>query len=268
MMRPMHRMHRLETLALILALSAAAPADAEWQIDMQVHEDGGSAQAGRIYLDGDNLRLEMDDAAAGAIVYRGDGPTLLHVDPSSKTYVVMDRATAEQVGGEIESARRAMELQLAALPPEQRAALQRMMPTPPTSESRPDVEVVETDRTRRVDGHACRVRELRRGGEPTGELCVVDWKTAGIGRSDLRAFRDMARFRQELLRQAAGPFASALASQPFDAFEKLDGYPVESRNLGAHASRTTMSLPRKQDTDAGRYRAPEGYRQRSLMPGR
>lgn len=253
---------------LLLALGPTAPAGAEWKIAMRVTGEDGAEKPGRIYLDGDDLRLEVDAEPAVRVIFRGDGPALYHLDAASRTYTVMDRATAERVSEEWAAARRAMELQLAALPPEQRAALERMMPSPPAPAERPQLAVVETDRTRQVDGRSCRIRELRRDGEPSGELCVIDWDEAGISRTDLRAFRDMARFQQDLVREAAGPFASALASQPFDAFEELDGYPVESRTGSGPGGRTTMALPRKQETDPSRYRPPEDWTRRALVPAR
>ncbi|MGH0035534.1 MAG: hypothetical protein ACQGVK_10970 [Myxococcota bacterium] len=260
--------HPAAALFIVLALAlAAGPAGAEWLIEMQVTE-GGAERPGRIYLDGGNLRLELDDEPPARLIYREDGPSLIHLDSTDQTYLVLDRKAASQVNDELAAAKRAMETQMAALPPEQRAALERMMPGAPAASERPALQIVPTERTRQVDGRSCRVRELRRGGELTGELCVIDWKQAGIARRELRAFRDLARFQQDLVREAAGPYGAALASQPFDAFDGLDGYPVESRQLGGRGGRTRMGLPQERDTDPSRYRPPEGWRQRSLMPGR
>jgi hypothetical protein len=255
-------------LAAVLLAVPSGPADAEWLIEMQVTDDAGHERPGRIYLDGDDLRIEVDQDPPVQIIYSDDGPALIHLDPAARTYTVMDRELASQVSGEMQAARRAMEAQLAALPPEQRAALERMMPQPPAASERPKLEVVRTDRSRQVDGRTCRVRELRRGTEVTTELCVIDWKEAGIGRTQLRAFREMARFQQDLVREAAGPFAGALESQPFDAYEELDGYPVETRPLRGAEGYTRMGLPRKQETDPARYRPPEGWSRRALVPGR
>ena len=59
------------------------------------------------------------------MIFRDD--LFLMINHDDKTYTVIDEATLEQIGSRMSAAMTKMEAQLAQMPPEQRAMMEKMM---------------------------------------------------------------------------------------------------------------------------------------------
>jgi len=253
-------------LAALCALVPAASTSADWLIETRISGSDAVEHPGRIYLDGSNLRIEVDDKPPTRVIFLGSGPEMQVLDDERRKVAVLDGATLKHLSQQMSAAQKAVEARMASLPPEQRAALEAMMPKPSAPPAPLSLE--KTDRTRDLDGHTCRVRELRRGSEPAGEICVISWKEAGIDRSDLRAFRDLGKFQSEMTAGVAGPWTRKLSSQPYEVFDQLDGYPIATQQVRGEKVVATghLALPRKVPGDEGRYQAPEDWPHVAIGP--
>ncbi len=229
---------RAQGVVAAIAFAIAAPAaGAGVEIALERIDAGTAEAAGRLLVDGPRLRLEppaTGDDAPGGVIFRADRVLLWLLDPTARSALQLERAELEARARELGAARRELEARLATLPADQRAVLERMLGTRAPSPPSAPLELRATDRVDHVDGRRCRVRELTRGDEVAGSLCVVDWDEAGVARRELSVFRELARFQRGLLETAgiAAGFAGvdrALAAQPFEVFDALDGFPLESR---------------------------------------
>jgi hypothetical protein len=262
-----------------IALLAAAAAGADVVIETETRDprvprgSGAPIERGRIWIDGLRLRAETGSSAgAGVVIFLGggDGPRIWTLDPADRSYVEIDRETLGRVGERLARARREMEARMASLPPEQRAAVARMMgDRAPVSAP---LEAIDTGESDQVGERTCRRYRLVRGGESQGDVCVLSWKEAGVRRTQLRVFRELARFQRDVIESLGAAPGGQLGALPFEVFDQLDGFPLRTRRLqdGTAIRETTFRLVdgagRKGAGDA-RFALPADYRRRELLPG-
>ena len=110
-------------------------------------------------------RPTPDDCAStqpggASVIFKDD--VIYNVNPQDKTYIELDRASMKRMADQINPALKQMQEQLAKMPPEQRAQMEKMMggrmaglmnDAPP--------EIRKTDRAGKAAGHACTYVEVR-----------------------------------------------------------------------------------------------------------
>ena len=106
-------------LVMLIGGMTAMQADAGALMTMKTQTADGEAVTSTITVDSDRVR--MDDGKGGAAIYRGDRKEMLIVNPGDKSYVVFDKAAADELVAQVSPALQEMREQLAQLPPEQRA---------------------------------------------------------------------------------------------------------------------------------------------------
>jgi hypothetical protein len=236
--------------------------------------DSASPETGRIWIDGPRLRLESGERG-NAMIFRADQGVLWTLDPETRTYLHFDRETGKAIGEKVAAARREMEARMAQLPPEQRAMMEKMMSgqmpaalgTQTTEPQRP-LKTQDTGKTRNIDGKSCRVFALTRAGETQGDVCLAEWKTAGVKRNELAVFGEMAEFMRENLGQLGGAPAAMLAQQPYEIFGELGGFPLETRKLrnGEVTSQTRFVAIENSSPHRNLFQPPPGYTRRNAGP--
>ncbi len=264
-------------IAAIALMLAGWPASAGVEIATETRtpgSDSATPETGRIWIDGPKLRLESEERG-NAMIFRADRGVLWALDPETRSYLHFDRETGKAMGERVAAARREMETRMAQLPPEQRAMMEKMvsgqMPGAfgmQKSEPEPPLKMQETGKTRNIDGKSCRVFALTRAGETQGDVCLADWKTAGVKRSELAVFDELAVFMREFLQQLGGAPAAALSQQPFEVFGELAGFPLETRKLrnGEVTSRTRFVAVEKSSLHRNLFEPPPGYTRRGAGP--
>ena len=191
---------------------------------------------------------------------------------SDKTYMVLDKATMEQLGKQISEAMEQVKEQLAKLPPEQRAQMEQMMgiQTGRRRTVKWEVEAVDTGKSDKVEGRACRIWDVKRNGKLDDQLCVVPYSSLP-GKEDFQAaFRE---FRARCSRRWARicPSFAGMMSSEFSALAKVNGFPVRTRsyeNGRLAEDEQLVKVWREESIPASMFEVPAGYKQKKMpMPG-
>jgi hypothetical protein len=208
------------------------------------------------------VRVESADAGDVSMLYDAATHGFTVLDHGEKRYMRVDAQTAAAAGAAASDAMKAVEERLAALPPEQREALKKMMPKIEGAEA--TVPVVKADRTGQTDtvaGTACDLVQVTMDGKALGEACIA---AKGVGLSDgdqqtLRAmFDDMSRMASSVLGRGAR------SGQQFAA---LGGVPLRWREADTGRV-TTTRIDASAGLDATVFEIPAGYAERRLeIPG-
>lgn len=203
----------------------------------------------------------------GRVTLIKDG-TLYAIDDVDKSYVVVDKATLELLAKKIAVAMEEMKEQLAKLPPEQRAQMEEMVPGMSGKERTWTVEAIDTGKSDKVDGRACRVWDIRREGKLDDQWCVVPY-SALPGKENLSAvFANFARVFEEMAKSV--PMLSGMISNEFGAQATVNGFPVRSRpyeNGRLGDIEQLMRVWREEAIPASMFNVPAGYRQKQMSMG-
>ncbi len=274
------------------ALWTAAPPAAAAGVELSTEISDPSAAAtakparpGRILIDGERVRMEMTgsspagdakaaDAKAGeakaVMIYRGDRDLVWSVDEKRRTYMQIDRARMQAMRAQSDASRAKMRAELGKLPPAEQARMQAMLAaTDAQAAEREPPTIKETGRTDKVGGLACHEIEVSRGGKKESEICVADWKAAGVTKADLAPVRKLGTFQQEAL---AGLQARREGGDVLELFDALDGLPVRVRSFRAGQLRAEFRVVKVEHKglDPKLFDVPEGYHERNFsvsVPG-
>src|SRR5215207_8030513 len=117
-------MKRIHLIAL--ATLAAHSASAGVYVEMVDHDikANKSTLAQKMYVQNGSGRF-VDAEGHATLIKNG---TFYIIDDTDKSYVAVDKATMEQLAKKISAAMEQVKEQLAALPPDQRAQMEKMMP--------------------------------------------------------------------------------------------------------------------------------------------
>lgn len=229
------------------------------------------ARPGRMVLDGDRVRMEMarPGGIKSVIIYRGDRNVVWSVDDKRKSYTEVDGARMQAVRAESEAAREKMRGELDKLPPDKRVQMQRMLAAAEAATAkREPPSLKETGRTDKVGALACHEVEVSRGGTKESEICVADWKAAGVTKEDLAPVRKLGAFQDSTM----GSQARGQGDDVLDLFDGLDGLPVRVRTFRGGQPRTEFRVVKVEHKpiDAKLFDPPDGYAKREFaisMPG-
>jgi urocanate hydratase len=194
--------------------------------------------------------------------------TMYIIDDADKSYIAFDKATMEQLAKKINAAMAQMKEQLAKLPPDQRAQMEQMMPGMTDGEKKWVVEAVDTGKSDKVDGRACRVWDIKRNGELDDQLCVVPY-SALPGKENFQAmFANFAKVFEEMAKSV--PMLAGMMTNEFSAQSKVNGFPVRTRgyeNGKLGDSEHSMRLWREEAIPDTMFTVPAGYKQKQMPMG-
>lgn len=268
-MGPRRLAHRFAVLAAILATTQPSDALAGLRITSETAHRGGPSEVehGQILIEGQRLRLELetgrDSAAPDALVFRGDRKLVWLLYADEQSYAVLDREELERLRGRLESTRAEVEARLATLTREERILAERALGTAGTLAPGEPETARETDERREIDGHPCRRYLLERAGAKVGDVWVTPFGELGVKKRHLRVFRSLADFQRRLVSALGRPPGLALASQPFEVFDRLDGFPILIRRFAMDGEEviqeTRFTQVEPVDTEEVLFEVPEGY---------
>jgi hypothetical protein len=243
---------------------------------MEMEENDPGAPAGApidtIYAQGEMLRMDSRAEGSGrmSIIFRDE--TLWMVSHEEKSCQTIDKEAMEQLSAQLGGVMKQMEAELAKLPPEQRAMMEKMMKSrmpagmsgggtagPPRR-----IEVGAVDK---VGEYSCTLHTLFAGDDKVWEICAAAEKALpGAASEALGAFRAMSRFADQLretLQQ--GPLADMI-STPFHEMNEVNGFPVRVRSFerGRVTNETTLKSIVNKDLEAAVFDVPDGYKVKNL----
>jgi len=245
-----------------------AAASAGVYVELANHDipSNTSEVAQKMYVEGGNGRF-VDEEGRATII---KGNTMVIVDDTDQTYITFDKATMEQLAKQIAAAMDRMKEQLAKLPPEQREQIEAQMAKTPGmggADQKWEVEAVDTGKTDKVDGRACRVWDIKRNGELDDQWCVVPFAQLP-GKENFQAvFANFAKVFEEMAKSV--PMLSGVMSNEFSAQAKVGGFPVRSRayeNGKLGDQEQLVKVWREESIPASQFEIPAGYKPKK-MPG-
>lgn len=284
-------MHKriFSTMALAATLTAATAAFGGVVIVTESEEGaaGGDASAGkepeltgRMFVEGDRVRIQgterdADSEAEGTVIFRPEPPALLVLNDDERSYVEITPADAKRVSSALDAARAQMEAQMAKMPPEQRAMLEKAMagfggapPQAAATKSAP-AKAVATGKSDEVSGFSCREYDVVRDGEKIAQACIAAWKDLGVSAADLAGLKKLAAFQRDMMASMKlGDMAGDPGTEVFEVMEQVGGLPVRVRTTEAGEQPTVMRVVaiEKKDLDPKLFEVPEGYA-KGAMPG-
>ena len=250
-------------------LVVGPPAGAGVVIEMVETSSSGEGSTHKIYAQGQMLRMDPDMKESidrMSVIFRDD--TLWLVNHDDKKCQTIDKESMEQIGSQLSDAMKMMEEQLAGLPEEQRAMMEKMMkgrmPGGMGQESPP--RRVETGATEKVGDYKCVVHTLHVGDEKVWEVCAASKDQLSGASEAMGAFKALSEFTQSLQENfSQGPFSSVI-NTPFYDMDEIDGFPVRVRTFdgGRLDSESILKSVTRKDLEESLFSVPEGYKVKSL----
>lgn len=269
-------MRKMHALSIAVLLLAAAPLSAGVALDMVTTDASGQiieamkvyAQSGKIRMDG--VGQPADEQMS--MIFLGE--EFLVLDHANQTYIVVDAAMIADVGSKMEVAMQKMEAQLANMPPEQRAMVEEMMQGQmqglmgAQSEKRipPRVEKIGAGQW---ESKPCTQYAVYKGAEKTQEICAAPLdEIQGVGEA-MSAFESMAGFMNMLSESMPEPMGSAMAENPMELIDQIDGFPVRRVDFshGQIVSETTLEGVVEQVLDENLFAVPADYTRQDPFAG-
>jgi len=262
-------------VGMVVAWAPAARAGVELTTELADVTEAATAQSrppnpGKMLLDGNRLRMEMtrQDGSDAVLIFRGDRNVMWSVNEKRRTYTEVDRARMQEMVAQSDATRKQMEKEFDKVPPEKRAEMLRMLAQGAPKKKREPPTIKPTGRTDKVGGIPCHEVEVVRNDEKLREVCVADWKAAGITKGDLGALRDLNGFEDDTV----GALGGRTQDDALELFEQLDGLPVRVRTFRGGKPRTELRVVKveRKAIDAKSFEVPEGYTKREFkinMPG-
>ena len=116
----------------------------------------------------------------------------------------------------------------------------------------------------------CTQYAVYEGGKKTQEICSAPLADIeGVGEA-MQAFKNMAGFMNSLSESMPGPMGSAMAENPMELIDQIDGFPVHRVDFvnGRISSETTLESVVEQALDASLFAAPGDYTKQDPFAGR
>jgi hypothetical protein len=255
-------MKRIATILVAASISHAASAGVYVETVSNNLKTNSSELAQKMYVQGGSGRFE--DAEGRASIIKGD--TIYVIDQDDKTYVVLDKATMEQLGKQMSAAMEKMKEQLAKMPPEQRAQLEQMMGIQSGGGAGGwTMDAVDTGKSDKVDGRACKVWDVKVNDQPDHQICVVPY-SALPGTEDFKTvFEKFARVFEDMAKNL--PQLSGAMNNQMSALRKVNGFPMRTRsyeNGRLAPEEQVVKVWREEAIPASMFEVPAGYQQKRM----
>lgn len=238
-----------------LVLAAAGTAFGQglyWESTTTVPQAGGKVTMGKNYA---MPKMFKYDGDATILIIRMDREKIYTVNAEKKTYTEMTFAEMEAFANKMKSQMGGVKDQLREklkdLPPEQRKLMEEKMgaymQNAPTDQK---VDLKLTGEQKVIAGHPCKKYSASQAGKELASFWVA---------SDVRGFDNMRKDWMEFSKRMVSMSGmSALA----DAYQKIDGFPMETDAAGGVTSVVTKVENRS--TPAGEFEVPSGYTRTTL----
>jgi hypothetical protein len=271
--------------ATALFLASTAQAGVFFEVSDHDVTSGKMTPRHHMSVQGGMLRADSTDGHT-AVVFKDNSMFML--DSSSKTYRVLDKATMDQMAGKMNDVMSQMQAKMAAMSPEQRANMERMMQSMGTSmpgaagAAKAHVyDAVDAGTSGSAAGRSCHMWNATRDGKPTEQMCVTpEGSLPGIAEV-MTSIQNAVAFNQQFqdAMQARGGAAGSLASgsggfmaQHLNVLQKIGGMPVAWRHFDSttgtlDSTESVMTQWQQRSIDALQFEIPPGYTRKDFMGG-
>lgn len=250
-------MNRLGAVMTITTLPLVALSDAQAGIVLEFeHRFPGDRAplAASAQVEPDRLRVDFGERT---MIYRQDKGLLWLVEPRERRYTELTRAHLKVLAGQMAALRTQLSERMKNLPPEKRAAAEQLMGEAGGVMPKGAAHLEKTSRTQTIAGLPCTVWESRRAAGTPQQLCIADWKAAGMTASDLVVLQQFGEFLSEM-----GPMAEKLAfglAQTYTGPGAMPGLPVRvATPIGNGELVDEVKAIRRAPIPADRFELPPG----------
>jgi hypothetical protein len=253
----------------LVAAMAATGAFAGAYLESANSEPGSKAapELNKLWFEGGKMRSENGSKGGGTSTAIFKNKALYILDNGSKTYRIIDKATVDQMAVKLGEARKKMEAQMATMPPERRAMMEKMLGQMGAGGAGAPKRVLKnTGRTETVGGIKCAVWEATEGGKKAEELCAAAPGAVPGGDDMLKTLREVGEmfkgFSQNLN-------AGNKAENAWRDLETINGVPIMTRQFeeGKVTSENRLNVARKESVPASTFEIPAGYTEKKLSFG-
>ena len=235
-----------------------------------VTSDGSGRQtdSSKIFAQSEMIRIDNIGGENMSMIFRGE--EFLMLNHTDRTYFVMDQAMLEQLNSQMNEAMKLMEAQLAQVPPEQRAMVEKMMqgqmqnmmsmePPPPPR--------VETGGASSWLNYSCTQYTVYSGSDKSQEICAASPNQIEGSDEVIGAFQEMAAFITKMSESMPGPMASGMAQNPTGMMDQIDGFPVHTLHYenGKVIREVSLESITRQSLDESMFSAPADYAQQQMF---
>ena len=256
------------TLTAVALIASTAHAGVYVESLRRDRTTGQILSTDKMYLQ--NGQARMEDARDGSYtVFKEDG--IYHVNPADHSYKVMDKATMEQMSAKMGDAMAKMKAQMANMPPERRAMMEKMMNqmNQPGAGAKPAIfDAVDTGKSETSNGRSCHVWNETHNGELQAQYCVAP-KGSLPGTDEFVAF---AKRMSAFLQQMGGPMHNAgagMMQQQIAVLEKINGFPIVTRHFSGSkldANESVVKTWESRSLPATMFEVPAGFIRKEFMP--
>jgi len=224
----------------------------------------------KTWFDGGRMRSESTgkDEDGNLTIFKNRA--MYTIDTRSKTYRVIDKATVDKMGAQFAEARKKMAAQMASMPPERRAMMEKMMGQTmggAGAAAGPVRTLKNTGRAETVAGIRCTVWEATVNGQKEQELCAADAGSLPGGDEAMKTFREIGA----MLKGFTESFGARgkKSSTPWNDLETINGVPILTRDFehGKATSETRLVVARKESVPDSAFEVPAGYKEKKISMG-
>jgi hypothetical protein len=248
-------------------------------MEMSTKKQGGPATLSeRIYAQGGKLRFDQLDAKGSpqtTMLFQNN--EMIVVNHSDKKFHRIDEKTLAELGAQMQKANevmKQMEQQMANMPPEQRAMMEKMMkgrmPGMAGMGSKPLAIRVEAAGPGKWESYSCKNYNVYVGDEKTQELCAVPPGEIKGAEEFVEAARNMTKFFEKFKEALQMPAFANLAKNPVEVIGQVDGFPVHTQEFqnGNLEMERFLSSAKEESLSDDTFSPPAGYKEEKMAMGR
>ncbi len=250
----------------VFAMACISMASAGVVLDIQVQNlmEKVPPRLEHVLVEKDRLRMWSENPQRDEnhyFIYRDDQKAMYLLDPDKKSYVEITRADMERARARLNQAKAQMEEAMKNLPPDRRAAMEKMMQGRMGGDDQDSLDQLEFKKigSGQVGSWNATEYAVYLNGKKASLAWVVPFSTLNIKREDFDVFKRV------------GLFSGVSKNRGFDRYfklaDKMGGWPVRSESLdsaGTPDSRMEVKLVKNQAIDASEFEVPAGYTKRSM----
>ena len=267
-------MKKISAILIILSICISQHLRAGVVLEMVTkNATGTETETSRIYAESGKVRIDNIGGSHNSetsIIFRDK--QLLMLNHRDKTYSIMDDGMFDEMNSQMSAAMRQMEEQMAKVPPEQRAMMERMMKGRMKTFA-PSPQVTPTFR---VDAlglsewgpYSCTQYAVYDNTEKVQEVCAASMDQIEGSGEVMGAFKAMAEFMKKMT--ASLPFASGMTGSPTEMMDQFDGFPVHTLHYDNGKLRQEVSLESATEQALGEdlFNPPASYQRQDMMKPR
>ncbi|MBI3895365.1 MAG: DUF4412 domain-containing protein [Acidobacteria bacterium] len=260
---------------LVAVVCWAQSAQAGVVIEQQERQPANQNQAHTaiLYVDAGKLRMETKSPQGEDVVMIFDQSkqVMWTIDRKAGTYYEITAADVQKMGqsmgqamGQMSEMMKQMEAEMANMPPEQRAMMERMMKQGSMTMAQPaapQITVEEKGQGDKVGQFSCSLYDVLTNGQRTQEVCAAPLDQALMQPPEYQTFQAMAEFYEPLRRNAPqGGWGVSGVSQ-------IKGFPVRWRSYegGRTVSEWEVVKAEQRDLDPSQFGLPSGLKKQDMM---